>query len=101
WAREPPTWTRQPALMPTQAGSRRRRGGDGDRPRGAKARPGSPVVSRRASFVSTPMSGGQGGATTRGKPGRLLGMRSMDSRDVDQAVAEMVRVLEPHESKDW
>jgi hypothetical protein len=28
-------------------------------------------------------------------------MRSMDSQDVDQAVAEMVRVLTPHESKDW
>jgi hypothetical protein len=28
-------------------------------------------------------------------------MRSMDSRDVDQAVAEMVRVLTPYESKDW
>jgi len=28
-------------------------------------------------------------------------MRSMDGRDVDQAVAEMVRVLAPHESKDW
>ncbi|MFY1653036.1 maleylpyruvate isomerase N-terminal domain-containing protein [Solwaraspora sp. WMMB762] len=25
----------------------------------------------------------------------------MDSRDVDQAVAEMVRVLTPHESADW
>ena len=28
-------------------------------------------------------------------------MRSMDSRDVDQAVAEMVRVLSPYESRDW
>lgn len=28
-------------------------------------------------------------------------MRSMGSRDVDLAVAEMVRVLTPHESKDW
>ena len=28
-------------------------------------------------------------------------MRSMDSRDVDQAVAEMVRVLTPCESRDW
>jgi hypothetical protein len=28
-------------------------------------------------------------------------MRPMDSRDVDQAVAEMVRVLTPHESADW
>ncbi|MEU5553503.1 hypothetical protein ABZ738_27370 [Micromonospora sp. NPDC047793] len=25
----------------------------------------------------------------------------MDSRDVDQAVAEMVRVLAPHQSEDW
>ncbi len=28
-------------------------------------------------------------------------MRSMDSRDVEQAVAEMVRVLTPYESRDW
>lgn len=28
-------------------------------------------------------------------------MRPMDSRDVDQAVAEMMRVLTPHESADW
>nr|WP_231926662.1 maleylpyruvate isomerase N-terminal domain-containing protein [Micromonospora siamensis] len=28
-------------------------------------------------------------------------MRPMDSRDVDEAVAEMVRVLAPHESADW
>lgn len=28
-------------------------------------------------------------------------MRSMDSRDVDQAVAEMLRVLTPYESRDW
>ena len=28
-------------------------------------------------------------------------MRSMDGRDVDQAVAEMVRVLTPYESRDW
>ena len=28
-------------------------------------------------------------------------MRSMDSGDVDQAVAEMVRVLTPYESRDW
>ena len=28
-------------------------------------------------------------------------MRSMDSRDVDQAVGEMVRVLTPYESRDW
>ena len=28
-------------------------------------------------------------------------MRPMDSRDVDRAVAEMVRVLAPHESADW
>ncbi|WP_236145525.1 hypothetical protein [Verrucosispora sp. SN26_14.1] len=28
-------------------------------------------------------------------------MRLMDSRDVDQAVAEMVRVLAPHQSEDW
>jgi hypothetical protein len=28
-------------------------------------------------------------------------MRPMDNRDVDQAVAEMVRVLTPHESADW
>lgn len=28
-------------------------------------------------------------------------MRSMDSEDVEQAAAEMVRVLTPHESRDW
>jgi hypothetical protein len=28
-------------------------------------------------------------------------MRSMDSRDVDQAVGEVVRVLTPHASEDW
>ena len=28
-------------------------------------------------------------------------MRSMDSRDLDQAVAEMVRVLAPHGEADW
>ncbi len=28
-------------------------------------------------------------------------MRPMDSRDVEQAVAEMVRVLTPYESRDW
>jgi hypothetical protein len=28
-------------------------------------------------------------------------MRSMDSRDVEQAVAEMVQVLTPYESRDW
>jgi hypothetical protein len=28
-------------------------------------------------------------------------MRSMDSRDVDEAVAEMVRVLTPYASEDW
>jgi len=28
-------------------------------------------------------------------------MRSMDGRDVEHAVAEMVRVLAPHESRDW
>lgn len=28
-------------------------------------------------------------------------MRSMDCRDVDEAVAEMVRVLTPHASQDW
>src|SRR5689334_4236782 len=28
-------------------------------------------------------------------------MRSMDSGDVDQAVAEMVRVLTPYESRNW
>jgi mycothiol maleylpyruvate isomerase-like protein len=28
-------------------------------------------------------------------------MRSLDSRDVDQAVAEMVRVLTPYASRDW
>jgi hypothetical protein len=28
-------------------------------------------------------------------------MRSMDGRDVEQAVAEMVRVLTPYESRDW
>ena len=28
-------------------------------------------------------------------------MRPMDCRDVDQAVAEMVRALTPHESADW
>jgi hypothetical protein len=28
-------------------------------------------------------------------------MRSMDGRDVGQAVAEMVRVLTPYESRDW
>ena len=28
-------------------------------------------------------------------------MRPMDSRDVDESVAEMVRVLTPHESEDW
>lgn len=28
-------------------------------------------------------------------------MRSMDSRDVDEAVAEMVRALTPYESRDW
>jgi hypothetical protein len=35
------------------------------------------------------------------EPGRLLRMRSMDSRDVEQAVAEMARVLTPYESRDW
>ena len=28
-------------------------------------------------------------------------MRSMGGRDVEQAVAEMVRVLTPYESRDW
>ena len=31
----------------------------------------------------------------------LLRMRPMDSRDVEQAVAEMARVLTPYESRDW
>lgn len=30
-----------------------------------------------------------------------LRMRSVDSQDIDQAVAEMVRVLGPHDSLDW
>ncbi len=32
---------------------------------------------------------------------RLQGLRSMDGQDVEQAVAEMVRVLTPYESRDW
>jgi hypothetical protein len=28
-------------------------------------------------------------------------MRSMDGRDVDEAVAEMVRILTPYETRDW
>lgn len=35
------------------------------------------------------------------EPGMLLRMHSMDGRDVEQAVAEMVRVLTPYESRDW
>lgn len=35
------------------------------------------------------------------RSGRLLAMRAMSSRDVDGAVAEMVRVLSPHTSADW
>ena len=41
---------------------------------------------------------------TAGQPGDFwqgFVMRPMDSRDVDQAVAEMVRVLTPHSSADW
>lgn len=41
------------------------------------------------------------GFAAEDEPGRLLRMRSMDSRDVEQAVAEMVRVLTPYESRDW
>ncbi|WP_347405102.1 hypothetical protein [Micromonospora sp. WMMD1082] len=33
--------------------------------------------------------------------GTLVGMRAMDGGDVDQAVAEMMRVLRPHEARDW
>jgi len=41
------------------------------------------------------------GSADEGGPGRLVLIRSMNSRDVDQAVAEMVRVLTPYESRDW
>lgn len=41
------------------------------------------------------------GFADEGEPGRLLRMRSMDSSDVEQAVAEMVRVLTPYQSRDW
>jgi hypothetical protein len=40
------------------------------------------------------------GAATQGS-GKLLGMPRMDGHDVEQAVAEMVRVLTPYESADW
>jgi hypothetical protein len=41
------------------------------------------------------------GATTQTGSGKLPGMHSMGSQDVEQAVAEMVRVLTPYESADW
>src|SRR3954447_5140522 len=48
-----------------------------------------------------PMSGCLAGRRGGAGSGRLLVMRPLDSREVDEAVAEMVRVLTPHESADW